>query len=291
MGQALLPLLQAAGQVMAVGRAECDLRDRAAIRTTVAKADPAVIVNAAAYTAVDKAESDPETCFAVNAEAPAVMACEAAARGIPLIHYSTDYVFNGENAEGYVETDATDPLNVYGASKLRGEEEIKQSGARFAVLRTSWVYSNYGHNFLKTMLRLGAERPELRVVSDQTGAPTSAGAIAAATARLLQAVEKMPSGIYHMTAAGRTSWFGFAEAIFRMAAEQQQTQQAGATSVPKLVPIETTEYPTPAQRPRYSVLRNDKFEHTFGFRLAPWEEQLAEVLGDGERSARPVQGD
>ncbi len=291
MGHALLPLLRAAGEVVAVGRQECDLRDGAAVRTVIAQTQPAAIVNAAAYTAVDKAESDPETCFAVNAEAPAAMAREAASRGIPLIHYSTDYVFDGEKADGYAESDPTAPLNVYGTSKLRGEEEILASGARCVILRTSWVYSNHGSNFMNTMLRLGAERPELRVVSDQTGAPTSAEAIAAATVDVLSTAEAMPSGVFHMTAGGATTWFGFAEAIFRRQREFDGDVYPRNDHGPILTPIRSAEYPTPAQRPRYSVLLNDRFARTFGFRLPSWEDQLAGVLSERPAMARSGNGD
>jgi dTDP-4-dehydrorhamnose reductase len=198
------------------------------------------------------------------------MAEEAAALGAKLVHYSTDYVFDGTKATPYVEEDATGPRNVYGASKLAGEEGIAQAGGAFIILRTSWVYSNHGANFLKTMLRLRTERPELRIVADQHGAPTSADAIATATVRILTdaGAEKWRSGVYHMTAGGATSWYGFAKAIFA---------RAGAPT-PSLVPIETAEYPTPAARPANSVLSNEKFAAHFGFRLPEWEQQLDAVM-------------
>jgi dTDP-4-dehydrorhamnose reductase len=255
-------------QLVPVDRANCDLTDAAAVRDVVRKASPDAIVNAAAYTAVDKAESDEATCFAVNAEAPAAMAGAACELGIPLVHYSTDYVFNGQKSGAYEETDATGPLGVYGRSKLLGEQKIAAQGGRFVVLRTSWVYDAVGANFLRTMLRVGAERPELRIVSDQVGAPTAARAIADATLRILKK-ESPPSGVYHMTAAGSTSWFGFAERIFALS-DMEKT--------PKLTPISTAEYPTPAKRPANSVLSNAKFEQAFGFRLAPWEVVLGDVM-------------
>jgi dTDP-4-dehydrorhamnose reductase len=187
------------------------------------------------------------------------------------VHYSTDYVFDGDNATPYIEEDPTGPRNVYGASKLAGERGIAGAGGEFLILRTSWVYSNNGANFLKTMLRLGAERTELRIVADQRGAPTSAEAIAGATLRILRLAGEggWTSGLFHMTAAGATTWYGFAQAIFARA--------AGPT--PSLVPIATAEYPTPAARPANSILSNDKFARTFGFRLPDWEQQLDAVMG------------
>ena len=251
-------------------RQDCDLTDAESVRSLVRRVRPEAIVNAAAYTAVDKAESDRESCFAVNAVAPRAMAEEAATLGAKLVHYSTDYVFDGTKATPYVEEDATGPRNVYGASKLAGEQGIAQAGGAFIILRTSWVYSNDGANFLKTMLRLRTERPELRIVADQHGAPTSADAIATATVRILTdaGAGKWTSGVYHMTAGGATSWCGFAEAIFA---------RAGAPT-PSLVPIKTTEYPTPAARPANSVLSNEKFTAHFGFRLPEWEQQLDAVM-------------
>jgi dTDP-4-dehydrorhamnose reductase len=226
-----------------------------------------------AYTAVDQAEMEPELCYAVNAVAPGILAEESARLGALFIHYSTDYVFNGEKPEPYLESDPIGPASVYGASKAAGEAAIAATASRYLVLRTSWVYGAHGKNFLRTMLRLGAERAELRVVDDQVGAPTSAAAIAAATARLVEqyaAPEAMlPVGIYHMTAGGSTSWCGFARAIF----------DAGVLSVPPRVEaIPSSAYPTPAKRPANSMLSNDKFAHAFGFRLPPWQQQLQEVL-------------
>jgi dTDP-4-dehydrorhamnose reductase len=259
--------------VLAVGRAECDLSSEHSIRDLVRRVEPAVIVNAGAYTAVDRAEAERELCYAVNAVAPGVLAEEAARLGALFIHYSTDYVFNGEKPEPYLEADPIDPVSVYGASKAAGEAAIAATASRYLVLRTSWVYGAQGKNFLRTMLRLGTERAELRVVDDQVGAPTSAAAIAAATARLVEQYAApeatLPVGIYHMTAGGSTSWCGFARAIF----------DAGVLSVPPQVQaIPSSAYPTPAKRPANSVLSNDKFAHTFGFRLPLWQQQLQDVL-------------
>ncbi len=272
-GREFSRLYHSPGDLVAVGRTECDLGSEQSIRDLVRRVEPAVIVNAGGYTAVDQAEVEPDLCFAVNAAAPRVLAQEAARLDALLIHFSTDYVFNGDKPDPYLESDPVSPVSVYGASKAAGEAAIAETGARYLVLRTSWVYSNQGRNFLRTMLRLGAERSELRVVDDQVGAPTSAAAIAGATARLVDQYAapgaRLPAGIYHMTAGGSTSWCGFARAIF----------SAGILSVPPQVQaIPSSDYPTPAKRPANSVLSNDKFAHAFGFRLPSWQQQLQELL-------------
>ena len=259
--------------VVFAGREECDLTAEPSIRALVRRVNPAVIINAAAYTAVDLAEKERALCFAVNATAPRVLAEEAERLGALLIHYSTDYVFDGEKSGPYLETDPVNPMSVYGASKRAGEAGIAESAHRYLVLRTSWVYSAHGKNFLLTMLRLGAERPELNVVDDQVGAPTSAAAIAAATARLAEQFggpeAPMPAGIYHMTGGGSTSWCGFARAIF---------ERSTVGPFPRVQAIPSSQYPTPAKRPANSLLSNDKFAQSFGFRLVPWEQQLQEVM-------------
>jgi dTDP-4-dehydrorhamnose reductase len=266
-GHALKARAPVADQLVAVMRRDCDLSDTESLRMLVRRVKPSVIVNAAAYTAVDKAESDREICFAVNATAPAVMAAEAASLGAKLVHYSTDYVFDGNKMTPYVEQDPTGPRNVYGASKLAGEEGIAAAGGEYLILRTSWVYSDHGSNFLKTMLRLRTERPELRIVADQRGAPTSAYAIADATVRILNEGD-WTNGVFHMTAAGATTWHEFAKAIF--------VRSPGSS--PRLTPIGTADYPTSAARPANSVLSNDKFAATFGFRLPDWEQQLDALM-------------
>jgi dTDP-4-dehydrorhamnose reductase len=266
-------LYQSRADVVSVGRDECDFSSEQSIRDLVRQVKPAVIVNAAAYTAVDQAERERGLCFAINAAAPRVLALEAARLDALLVHYSTDYVFNGEKTGPYLESDPIDPLSVYGASKAAGEAAIAAAASRYLVLRTSWVYSPQGKNFLRTMLRLGAERSELRVVDDQVGAPTSATAIVAATAQLVEQYAMpgahLPAGIYHMTAGGSTSWCGFARAIFASGVLSAQ---------PRVQAIATSDYPTPAKRPANSVLDNDKFARTFGLRLPPWKHQLEEVL-------------
>jgi dTDP-4-dehydrorhamnose reductase len=251
------------GEVKAFDRFGLDLADTPPLVATVRALQPAVIVNAAAYTAVDKAEAERDMAFAVNATAPRVLAEEAKRIGALLVHYSTDYVFDGEKASPYVEDDAPRPTSVYGESKLAGEQAILKSGCRHLILRTSWVYGPRGKNFYLTMLRLAKERPELRVVDDQVGAPTSSLEIARATATLLG---KGARGLYHMTAAGETSWCGFARAIF-----------AAAGIATPVVPIPTADYPTPARRPRNSRLDCSRLRADFGVALAPWEEALAEV--------------
>lgn len=269
-------LAGALGEVIAADRAEFDMSEEGLIRSYLRDRKPDVIVNAGAYTAVDRAEEQRDICFAINATAPRVLAEEAARSGAMLVHYSTDYVFDGGKPGAYVEDDPVAPLGIYGESKAAGERGIAASGARALVLRTSWVYSIHGKNFLLTMLRLAKEKPELRIVDDQIGAPTSAKAIAEATAKLIceqsgKTGSEFPSGVYHMTAAGSTSWAGFATAILKRAALETE---------PKVLPIATSEYPIPARRPKNSVLSNDKFESTFGFRLRSWEEQLDEVIAE-----------
>jgi dTDP-4-dehydrorhamnose reductase len=271
--RALAPL----GEITALGRAELDLADVPRLAATVRTLQPGVIVNAAAYTAVDKAESDRDAAFAVNATAPRVLGEEAKRIRALLVHYSTDYVFDGAKGAPYVEDDATHPLNVYGASKLAGEEAIRKSACRHLILRTSWVYGPRGANFMLTMLRLAKERPELRVVDDQLGAPTSSKSIADATATVLARALESPrlGGLYHLAAAGETSWCGFAREILA---------QAGLAT--PVVPIPTEQYPTPARRPRDSRLDCARLRETFGVTLARWEEALARAMAEHSRLSR-----
>ena len=263
-GGELKSTLAALGEVQALRRAEVDLGDTDAIRRVVRAANPDTIVNAAAYTAVDKAESERDAAFAVNAVAPGVLAEEAKRNGALLVHYSTDYVFDGTKPSPYVEQDAPNPINVYGESKLEGERAIAASGCRYLILRTSWVYGPRGSNFMLTMLRLAKERPELRVVDDQVGAPTSSLEIARATAQLLR---PGAHGLYHLAAAGQTSWCGFARAIL---------ERAGIAT--PVIAIRTEDYPTAARRPRNSRLDCSRLRADFGVTLAPWDEALAETM-------------
>jgi dTDP-4-dehydrorhamnose reductase len=256
------------GEVIAPGRAALDLGRPETVAGVVRSIRPDLIVNAAAYTAVDRAESEPGACFAVNAGSVAVLAQEAARLGALLVHYSTDYVFDGAKRAPYVETDAPAPIGVYGCSKLLGEREIERSGCRSLVLRTSWVYAARGRNFMLTMLTLARERPQLRVVNDQVGAPTWARDLAQATRVALTRAEP-PEGLFHVAAAGTTTWFEFAVRILRLA----------GLDTP-VVPIPTSEYPTPAARPAYSVLDSGRFEAATGFRIGAWDERLVHCLAE-----------
>ena len=238
----------------------------------IARIAPDVVVNAAAHTAVDQAEQDRDAAFRVNAEAPAVLARACAARCALLLHYSTDYVFDGNATRPYREDDPTAPLGVYGESKLAGEVAIRDSGARHAILRTAWVYAAHGRNFLRTMLRLASERDELRVVADQVGAPTPASWIADATAAMLRrGIDD--AGTWHVVADGETSWHGFASAIMREAVAAGLLARA-----PSVLPIGTADYPTPARRPAYSVLDTARLRRDFGLQPPGWEAGLRATL-------------
>jgi dTDP-4-dehydrorhamnose reductase len=236
--------------------------------------------NAAAYTAVDKAESEPDFARRINAEAVATLAAEAKAVGAAMIHYSTDYVFDGEKATPYVEDDGTNPLSVYGRSKLGGEQALATARIPYLILRTSWVYGSEGKNFLLTILRLAAERPELRIVDDQIGAPTWSRDIAVATATIAarwrqSGFADTKSGVYHMTAAGRTSWYGFAEEAIRL---RRVSKSAKGMKLARLVAIPSAEYPTPAARPKNSQLDCGKLAREFDCRLPDWKASVAAVV-------------
>lgn len=235
---------------------------------------PEWVVNAAAYTAVDRAESELDAAFRANAESPGVLAAACARRGAKLVHYSTDYVFPGDGIRPYREDDATSPLGVYGASKLAGEEAIRAAGAAHLVFRTAWVYASHGHNFLRTMLRLGAEREELRVVADQIGTPTPAALIADVTARIMASSSQM-TGTFHLTAQGQASWQEFATAIFAGA-----HQRGLLVREPTVVPIATMDYPTPAKRPAYSCLDTSHLRNDLAIVLPTWQQGLDRVLDE-----------
>ncbi len=237
-----------------------------------ARVAPDVVVNAVAYTAVDRAESEPDAAFRANAEAPRRIADACAQCDALLLHYSTDYVFDGRGTRPYREGDPTAPLGVYGASKLAGEQAVRDSGARHLIFRTAWVYATHGKNFLRTMLRLAADRDELRVVADQNGSPTSAALIADISARALgQPVEQ--SGTWHLTATGATSWCGFAEAIIDSAHARGLIARR-----PRIVPITTADYPTQAARPAYSVLDTAKLQRDFNLVPLAWQDGLGEIM-------------
>ncbi|MGY0634021.1 dTDP-4-dehydrorhamnose reductase [Luteimonas sp. A478] len=253
---------------------KADLDRPGSLPALVERINPDIVVNAAAYTAVDKAESEPEAAHRANAESVGTLARACADRGIPLVHYSTDYVFPGDSSRPWREDDPTAPLGVYGSSKLAGEEAIRDSGCRHLIFRTAWVYGSRGHNFLRSMLRLGAERQELRVVADQFGSPTPAAWIAQATALVLtRRGEK--SGTWNLVAGGETSWHGFAEAIFEAAVQSGMLERA-----PSTLPITSAEYPTPARRPAYSRLDTGKLARDFGIQLPDWRDGLLQVMGE-----------
>ena len=256
-------------EVIAAGRPELDLEDAASVSRAIAAARPDVVVNAAAYTAVDKAEQEPARAFAVNREGAAAAAAAAAGLGVPFIHLSTDYVYPGDRPSPYVESDATGPLGVYGRSKLEGEIAVRAAHPSPLILRTSWVYSPFGANFVKTMLRLAKDRPVLSVVDDQTGNPTSALDIADAILRIAPGLTS--GGTYHLCGSGDVTWCGFAREIFAVS----KTLGGPASDVR---PITTAEYPTPARRPANSRMSMDAFEQRFGFRLRPWQDALAETV-------------
>ncbi|MCC2961429.1 dTDP-4-dehydrorhamnose reductase [Massilia sp. IC2-278] len=275
--RALAPL----GSLRALGRADADFAHPETLRAPIAAFGPDVIVNAAAYTAVDKAEGDAATAHRVNALAPGVLAEEAAACGAWLVHYSTDYVFDGAKEGAYVEGDATNPLSVYGRTKCEGEERIRASGARHLILRTSWVFSARGGNFAKTILRLAQERDSLQVVADQHGAPTGADLIADATALALHSLRdagpaaRALSGTYHLAAAGATTWHGYAQHLLAEALARGAELKAGPESV---LPVLARDWPAPAARPRNSRLDTHLFEASFGLQMPDWRAHVDRLV-------------
>jgi len=290
LGSELNRLLLRLGEVIAPDSDDLDLREPDKIRGVMRDAKPQVVVNAAAYTAVDAAETDEANARAINAEAPQVLAREAQKQGALVVHFSTDYVFDGSKNTPYVESDSPNPLNAYGRTKLAGEEAIRNSGVAHLIFRTSWVYAMHGRNFLQTILRLATEREELKVVEDQTGAPTSAKDLAEAAAAILKGI--IPgtdgsltfpkvSGTYHMTAAGQTNWYEFAKAILEEAtrAPQDLPWLTSATNgrpiiSSRVLPTSTQAFGSPAHRPAYSVLSNARLLEGFGVTLAHWRTQL-----------------
>jgi dTDP-4-dehydrorhamnose reductase len=282
LGEALKRRFAPIGEIIAPGREALDLADPARIVECVRESKPTLILNAGAYTAVDRAETDVDAATAINARAPGILAEEANRLGIPIIHYSTDYVFSGTANTPYVEQDATGPLNVYGRTKLAGETAVTQVAKRFAVLRVSWLYGNRRQNFMLTMLRLARERDSLSVVSDQFGAPTWVQSVAGITRQAVDANAQgadlsLENGVYHLSAAGKTSWYEFATAILAQTKDPQRRVTA-------VRPISTAEYKTPAQRPSYSVLNCAKIEKALGSRMASWQEQLHACLAERESS-------
>jgi len=281
-GQVGTELLRAADDAIATtrsgqlpdGRAceTADFNQPESLPALLNRLKPSAIINAAAYTAVDRAEQEPEAAFRANAEAPGIIARWCAAHDVPLVHYSTDYVFDGKATRPYPVDAQTAPLGIYGASKLAGERAVREAGGRYLIFRTAWVYAAHGSNFLRTMLRLAAERDELRIVADQIGTPTPAFLIAEVTLKALQHPRQL-SGIWHLTASGHTSWHGFAEAIFRQALTLGLLEKA-----PALVAITSADYPTPAKRPGYSCLDTTRLQRDFNLSLPDWQDGVNQVL-------------
>jgi dTDP-4-dehydrorhamnose reductase len=273
--RALAPL----GELTALNRGECDLANPDQIQAVLEQYEPEVIVNAAAYTAVDKAEEDTLGARRINVDAVGALAQYAREMGSLLVHYSTDYVFDGSKPEAYVEDDLTNPLSVYGKTKLEGEEKIRTALCRHLIFRTSWVYAARGGNFARTMLRLAQERETLNVIDDQIGAPTSAELIADVTAHAMRDVlsGRAPGGTYHLAAAGETSWYGYAKFVIDRARAQGQTLALAADG---LKPIPATQYPLPAQRPQNSRLNTHLLERSFALKLPHWQQGVARVLDE-----------
>ena len=265
------------GQVTALGHGEADFTQPQAVAQAVRALCPDVIVNAAAHTAVDKAESEPGRARLLNATTPGVLAEEAARLGAWLVHYSTDYVFDGSGSRPWRETDAPAPLSVYGATKLEGERLIQQSGCRHLILRTSWVYAARGGNFAKTMLRLAQERERLTVIDDQWGAPTGADLLADVTAHAIRHLQQRPQdgGLYHCVAGGETTWHSYAKYVVEHARQAQPAINIKATEI---APVPTSAFPTPARRPHNSRLDNARLQAAFGLRLPPWQQGVARML-------------
>jgi dTDP-4-dehydrorhamnose reductase len=271
------------GEVIALDRNSTelcgDLTDLQGIAETIRRVAPDVIVNAAAHTAVDKAESEAELARTINALAPGVMAKEAAIANSWLVHYSTDYVFDGNGDQPWLETDAVAPLNVYGATKLEGEQHIQQSGCKHLIFRTSWVYGTRGGNFAKTMLRLAQERDQLKVINDQIGAPTGADLLADITAHAIRVAQQRAevSGMYHLVAGGVTSWHGYASFVIDFARSAGIDLQVGPDAVQ---PVPTSAFPTPAKRPHNSRMDTLKLQHTFELNLPLWQTGVARMLSE-----------
>jgi dTDP-4-dehydrorhamnose reductase len=274
LAQELQQILLSSGEVIAVDRTRIDLSQPESIRQAMAQIQPDLVVNAAAYTAVDKAENEPELAHAVNGIAPGIFAEECAKLRATLIHFSTDYVFDGSRGSAYLETDITNPLGTYGKSKLAGEEAIRNAVNRHIIIRTAWVYGNGGKgNFVKTMLRLGKEREEIRVVADQIGSPTWTGDLAAAVSQIIPQIKPEIFGTYQYTNSGVCSWYDFAIAIF------EEAEKLGfPLKVQRVIPITTAEYPTPAKRPAFSVLSTVKISALLGTYPPHWRQGLRQML-------------
>jgi dTDP-4-dehydrorhamnose reductase len=286
--RSLMPL----GEVVALARSDLDLADTSSIRKAVQTVKPDVIVNAAAYTAVDRAEEEPDLAMAINGVAPSILAEEAKGVGASVVHYSTDYVFDGTKLSPYIEDDDPNPQNVYGRTKLTGEQAIQSAGIPHLILRTSWVYSERGKNFLLTILRLARERRQLKVVDDQIGTPNWSRMIAQTTAQILAQCSRTNTragfaksdSIYHLSDTGQTSWYGFARAIV------EESLAPRGFETPQIIPISSVEYPTPARRPKNSVLANARIVDAFGLSMSDWRTNLRRCVQEmpSESGLAPV---
>ncbi|MFH2067811.1 MAG: dTDP-4-dehydrorhamnose reductase [Pseudomonadota bacterium] len=272
-----LQMKQRGREIIAVDLPEIDITDSSSVEKYIARPEVSLVINAAAYTAVDRAESERELAFAVNAQGPGLIAESCRIGNIPLIHISTDYVFDGTKSSAYVETDPVSPVGIYGKSKAAGDSRVAGCLEKYIILRTSWVCSAYGANFVKTMLRLGNEKETIRVVNDQKGCPTFAHDIAEAIVTITEkylAEQELPWGFYHYCGKGETTWFAFAQEIFRQAGEHRELK------LKSLLPIPSSEYPSPVKRPMNSVLNCSKIIEKFGIQPRPWKESLQQTLND-----------
>ncbi len=285
-GFELMRSLAGLGQVVGVDVKECDLTQSASVERLLDRVKPDIIVNPAAYTAVDQAEDESTIAHAVNVQAPKILARYAARKNIPMIHFSTDYVFNGEKEGAYSEEDQVNPKSVYGKTKWLGEEEVRKMAAKHIIIRTSWVFGSHGENFLKTMLKLSQERERLSVVSDQFGAPTSAKLLAEGTAEIIRQLQEPGSyrkyGTYHLASKGETSWHGYAKCIL------EEANKCGVKTKVKaddIKPIATKDYPLPAYRPKNSKLDTRKIQEVFGLSIPTWQSQVKSVIKELAKSA------
>lgn len=282
LGKALTTLLKPFGEIVTLDREKFDLAQPGTIAKQIREVRPDIIINAAAYTNVDKAETEPEIAMMVNGIAPGIIAAEAKNLNALLIHYSTDYVFDGRAESPYEENASTNPLNTYGKTKLEGEHAIQNVAGNYLIFRTSWVYSMHGRNFLLTMLKLAKEKSELKIIDDQVGTPNWSGFLAIATGHILkQYHEAIPSGIYNLTSGGQTSWYGFAQAIFNQSIAVGILEKA-----PVLIPISSQEYSSKVDRPKFSVLSTKKTRETFQLELDDWREGLQQCLSLQDKGQR-----
>jgi len=283
LGNMLVNQLAPLGEVIAVGSSDCDLRNSAAIINLMEKIKPSIVINPAAYTAVDKAESDRENAFAVNSFAPKILANQANLQNIPIVHYSTDYVFDGAKTESYLETDMTNPQSIYGLSKCLGEKNVRTANNKHLILRTSWVYGSHGNNFLKTILRLAHEKNELKIINDQFGVPTSTRLLAFITYMFVEQLlhrKQINSdlyGTYHLVPDGRITWFQFAQKIISHA---KYLGFKDLVDINCVLPIVTEQYPLPAKRPKNSTMNNNKIKNRLAIAMPNWEKDVELVLND-----------